>query len=653
MELESLRVENFRSIADSGWVAIDDLTCFIGKNESGKTAFMQAVEKLNPSHETDEYSPYEDYPRDKWPSYSDRHDTDPDNVVTARFQLDEDDVSAIETTCGRGLIDGREMTVSRDYQNTLTWTLELDESACQEYLLGEYGSELPEELETALSDVSSLSGLRDGEEYAELEADLGDDPVTVVANDIGDAVLEDRLPLFHRIGEYTLMNGTIDIESLMQRREDETLSPGDRAFLSLLTVADLELAEFLEVDDWRQKTTQLEAASASVSSEAMQYWNQSGSIRVRIDSASSDDDEDRRLLAIRVENLDSNITVRFEGRSRGFRSFFSTFCQLAELRQRDDDIHIMLDEPALHLHARAKEEFLAFLKDDLSAKQPVLYTTHSPFMIDDDNLHQVKMVDSDPAREMNVFEDVSLADDRTRFPLRNVFELDLMDTLSVRPQTLLVERKADRIYLDFVSRALKNDGDSGLDDRWTVIPISNAENIQSFVSLFGEDNLELAALLSDRPKRRRRSSSDQPGSEAGDFEIRYISDYSPVDGGSLEDLFSDEFYLQLVSRAYADSLATAPRTPDVLSPADLSASTAKEPIPSRVQQYFERDEIEVTFDRAAPALFLLENRQELVDQLDQQSQQQFFPLLKEFNNIVKSLDSTVKKRSSLIDTLGL
>lgn len=651
MQLDSLRVENYRSIDDSGWVAVDNLTCFIGKNESGKTAFMQAVEKLNPLYQEGDYSAYDDYPREEWSSYSDRHDDDPDDVVTARFQLDSDDIAAIESVHGQGIVQGSEMTVSRDYQNNLSWDLQLDGSACLDHLINEY--ELPDELESALLSTSSVSELRENESRERLEAEIGGGPLEVFSDDIGEAALRDRLPKFRRIGEYTIMDDTIEIEQLIEKRNQQELSAGDRAFLSLLTVADIELEEFLEVDDWREKTTKLETASASVSSEAMQYWNQSGSIRIRINAATTSDEDDRRLLSVRVENFEQGISVGFESRSRGFRSFFSTFCQLAELRQRDDDIVVMLDEPALHLHARAKQDFLGFLKEDLSTKQTVMYTTHSPFMIDDDELHRVKMVDSEPAGDTNVFSDVALADSYTQFPLRNVFELDLIDTLSVRPQTLLVERKSDRIYLDFVSRVFKSDGDDGLDDRWTVIPISTAENIQSFVSLFGEEKLDIGALLSERPNRRRSRRGDS-GQDENDFEIRYIPEFSGVKGtGTLEDLFSDEFYLTLVSRTYAKSLSTAPQTPDVVTAADLPASASKRPIVERLQMYFDQHEIGTEFDRAEPALYLLENREDLSDEVDQKSRQRFYPLFKQFNNIVKSLDSTTEKRTSLIDTLGL
>jgi len=48
MRLARVKVENYRSIEDSGWVDIEtDITALVGKNESGKTAFLQALFKLS------------------------------------------------------------------------------------------------------------------------------------------------------------------------------------------------------------------------------------------------------------------------------------------------------------------------------------------------------------------------------------------------------------------------------------------------------------------------------------------------------------------------------------------------------------------------------------------------------------------------------
>ena len=49
MILKTAVVRKFRSIEDSGTVRFEpDVTCLVGKNESGKTAFLEAVYQANP-----------------------------------------------------------------------------------------------------------------------------------------------------------------------------------------------------------------------------------------------------------------------------------------------------------------------------------------------------------------------------------------------------------------------------------------------------------------------------------------------------------------------------------------------------------------------------------------------------------------------------
>jgi predicted ATP-dependent endonuclease of OLD family len=53
----------FRNILDSSEVAIQpNVTCLVGKNESGKTAFLQALWRLNPARVTPTFSVPDHYP---------------------------------------------------------------------------------------------------------------------------------------------------------------------------------------------------------------------------------------------------------------------------------------------------------------------------------------------------------------------------------------------------------------------------------------------------------------------------------------------------------------------------------------------------------------------------------------------------------------
>jgi energy-coupling factor transporter ATP-binding protein EcfA2 len=640
MRLDALRVQNYRIIGDSGWVSVDDFAALIGRNESGKTAFMQAVQGLNPPSNAGEYTPYEDYPRGQWAVYNEHHEEDPDIVASARFDLEPTDVKAIENAYG-DILAGHSVTVSRDYKNDLQWAFDFEDGTCLDHLHTEY--DLPETLAARLADVDALSelpdyGAADGSgPYAELTSYLGEDPETTVANDIGAETLSDRLPVFRYIGEYSVMDGRIRVAELIERRDTDELTPGDRAFLSLLTVAGLDLETLQDAEDWRELTTELETASAAVSEKATGYWGQSGDVRIRIQAREEGDD---RLLDVRVENRSRDVTVEFEQRSQGFRRFFSTFCQLSGLQRGSGDVVLLLDEPGLNLHARAKQDFLEFLKTELAPDLPLVYATHSPFMIDRENLGRTKMVRAEPAGGENVFTDVSLADAYTQFPLRNAFELDLMDTLLVRPQTLLVEEKADHVYLYVLSKMLRDVGKTALDDRWTVVPITDGENISTFVSLFDGGSLDVAALLSEEPSLCPE-----------DVRLKTVGEYADGSESTVEDILSESFYLELVNRTYATEIGDADDAPSRISPAEIDAGGH---VVERLRSYFRTHGINGgEFDRKEPALYLQENRADLAEELDSESRRGFTRLFTDLNNILVSFEGVERRDRSLFSVLGL
>ncbi|MFB6225557.1 MAG: AAA family ATPase [Candidatus Paceibacteria bacterium] len=51
--LESIRIENYKSINDSKWVSVkNSTTCIVGANEAGKTSFLEAVSRIDRESET-------------------------------------------------------------------------------------------------------------------------------------------------------------------------------------------------------------------------------------------------------------------------------------------------------------------------------------------------------------------------------------------------------------------------------------------------------------------------------------------------------------------------------------------------------------------------------------------------------------------------
>src|SRR2546429_7428256 len=67
MFLQRVRVTKYRSIRDSGWFEVEKgKTILIGPNEAGKTALLEAIQRINPPLGTRGFDPLRDYPRSEF-----------------------------------------------------------------------------------------------------------------------------------------------------------------------------------------------------------------------------------------------------------------------------------------------------------------------------------------------------------------------------------------------------------------------------------------------------------------------------------------------------------------------------------------------------------------------------------------------------------
>ena len=87
MHLESFRVQNYRSINDSGEIAVSRITALLGRNESGKSNLLRALHSLNPIDGFEALKPIKDFPRHR--SLGECSDTTP--MLSTTWVLSDDD----------------------------------------------------------------------------------------------------------------------------------------------------------------------------------------------------------------------------------------------------------------------------------------------------------------------------------------------------------------------------------------------------------------------------------------------------------------------------------------------------------------------------------------------------------------------------------
>ena len=111
MRLESFRVRNYRSINDSGEIAVSRITALLGRNESGKSNLLRALHSLNPIEGFSALKPIKDFPRHR--RLEECEDDTP--VLSTTWVLDEDDKEALLEVLPRAT-DVERVTIGRSYQ---------------------------------------------------------------------------------------------------------------------------------------------------------------------------------------------------------------------------------------------------------------------------------------------------------------------------------------------------------------------------------------------------------------------------------------------------------------------------------------------------------------------------------------------------------
>jgi AAA15 family ATPase/GTPase len=661
MELTEARIQNYKCIDDSGWVDFERVTCFVGKNESGKTAFLQALEKLNPVDSTGDYNPLEEYPRRYYTRYKTRHEADPDIVASARYDLSSQEIEDIESEYGKGVLATDTVEVTKDYQNNLHWNVEINEEQIVQKLLGDY--ELHNSTRQSLSSATTLEELWTGVEDSEASSNEFSDLMTEVQalrggsldNELGENILRSYLPQFLYFDEYSIMEGDVHLDHIREKQNQSNLSDSDETFVSLLSIANLDLDDFSQIDDYEGIIAELEAASNYISEQVFEYWTQGPNLRVEFDKSDEESDdlpdqnpnqaqnqnrnqphEKQPVLHVRIYNDQHKVTLPFDERSRGFVWFFSFLAYFGDMENDNRDLVLLLDEPGLNLHAKAQHDFLRFINDRLAPNHPVAYTTHSPFMLEPERLHRSRLVVDDPESShegTEISDDILGSDEDTIFPLQAVLGYDLIRTLLIGPECLLVEGKSDMIYLQVMSDILDRKDRTPLSHRWTIVPVNGADNVPTFVSLFGASNLTIGVLLDDDSRIDQRLREIEERSVLDLDHVKTVSEFIEEDEGDTEDLFSEDFYASVVSEAYGFELRAVEDTPDTISLSDLQSQHPR--ITNRFESYFERWHInEGTFRHHDPASELQKKRDYFEERIDEETVDRFEELFKDMNSII-------------------
>ena len=635
MKLTKVHITNFQSIQDSTEFDIGDVTCLVGKNEAGKTALLRALYRLNPILDVDgNFDSTEDYPRRAVSDYEadvEAGRRDPAWVVKATYELEPEDIDAVEEVFGPQCLTGECPTVAltKNYANERTFSaLQVDSKETLKHLIN--AADLPltltEQLCTLNTADEMVQTLHEEDETEAIQRllkmleQVSEHDVRYV---VYNTVLRHRIPKFLYFDEYYQMRGQDNVDALKQRIEQNTLEDSDHPLLGLLELARLDIDQIADPQRTETLLARLEAAENRLTETVLAYWSQNRHLRMTFDirpAQPGDPDGMTSGMNIwgRVRDTRHMVSTGLGTRSRGFVWFFSFLAWYSQLHQKGENLLLLLDEPGLSLHAKAQEDLLQYFEDELKPHNQLIYTTHSPFMVDASRFDRVRIVqdlsiesDSDELPEeqqgTKVTTEILDATPDSLFPLQGALGYEIHQTLFIGPNSLVVEGASDLIYIQTMSAFLQEKGTEGLSGDWTITPVGGADKVPTFVALIGaQTSLNVAVLIDYQKKDRQVIENLYKRKLLNKRHVVTFADFVSRSEADIEDMFNPEFYMELVNGAYGCSIAVG----------DLSTSHPR--ILRRLEDYLENNPLPggVSFNHYRPARYFSENMDTLADKLD-------------------------------------
>lgn len=614
MRLKKARVQNYRSIIDSGEFEVEQLkTILVGPNEAGKTVLLRALQQLNNPSEIAGFDPLRDYPRSKYNDIT-TGKVKPDNVtvVTGFFELEDQDKELIPDefhNCQYKLyknlnnmryhsLEGAPPTVwFKDLKNGFArLAVHMDKQWSSDDGEETKPSESFKHLIEAWEDFTKISDeiektlkkwLEDNYPYIEEDNKKEDERydellAKIQSNSKSDEVLkilDKRTPVFILFNNYFRVNPSIHLEHLAQRIEqnlldDEYYDYGNECLLKLLGFTARDLANLGNTPSPKQNNSealkeykdkldtrsyQLNAASVRLTNEIRTVWMPNPE---RPEADKLKVTADGQYLKVVVED-DLGVDIELDQRSEGFQwlvSFFVVF--FAEAMDKHENAILLLDEPGMSLHGLKQRDFRLTVSR-LADKNQTLFTTHSPFLVGPDELDLVRVVEMKNRTEgTKVHTTLSSSDPAGLLPLQEALGYDLASSLFSQQRNLILEGITDYWYIESTADLLREDKIVDLNDKIALVFANCAGKVVYYATILHAHNLKVAALLDSDAAGDQAAKQENLVHALGNKNILRTKDYCKnVAKAEIEDLLRETLIKIVTTEFGKDTSATASKQP--------------------------------------------------------------------------------------------
>ena len=194
-------------------------------------------------------------------------------------------------------------------------------------------------------------------------------------------------------------------------------------------------------------------------------------------------EKDLMKILVKTQGNTTNISER----SNGLRWYLNLFIDIIANDLKDKNVVFLLDEPGVYLHVNAQRELLRLFYDLCKNDNQVVYTTHSPYMIDSNNIINIRAVEKDSKGVTNIYNTAydnklnSISKRETLTPMVKAIGADLRFNIGPQGEKLNIVTEGITDYMYFTSMLYYLDVPE--EKMPYIIPSVGAGNVNVVVSI--------------------------------------------------------------------------------------------------------------------------------------------------------------------------
>ena len=234
IKLKKVELEKYKSFLEKQTIEIEDgVTRIVGKNESGKTALLEAIAKFNyfdSKDSTFDFNPTNDYPRGSLKKYQQDFPNDDFEVIRCTFEISKEIIEEITNDVGKGVFEDNTIVIAKMYNNTKKYTITSNQKQFIINFLNNYNLEKDTLNElVAFETIEELCiKLKQEEKFSPILNDLKEKYVNKsfdkfenkVSGYIAKQYIEKNLPEFLYFDEYYSLPGVINLNKFKNNNID-------------------------------------------------------------------------------------------------------------------------------------------------------------------------------------------------------------------------------------------------------------------------------------------------------------------------------------------------------------------------------------------------------------------------------------------------